>query len=112
MWASWRHQESTWVFALLHDRELECLNDKFSFVLVLFLRTYLMEFISVKQGPGKTLSFSDTVPGDVICAFTTTYKPAVVEVRTVHTGGSLLGAQAINISTSYNYGSKQHKSYM
>ena len=36
MWASWRLQESTWVNALLRDGELECPNDKFSVVHLLF----------------------------------------------------------------------------
>ena len=30
---------------------------------------------------------------DIICAFTTIYKPAVVKVPSMHTSGSLLGAQ-------------------
>ena len=36
MWASWRIQESTWVNALLRDEELECPDDRFSVVLLLF----------------------------------------------------------------------------
>ena len=36
MWASWRLQKSTWVNALLCDRELECPDDRFSVVLPLF----------------------------------------------------------------------------
>ena len=36
MWASWRRQESTWVNALLRDGELECPDDRFSVVLLLF----------------------------------------------------------------------------
>ena len=36
MWTSWRLQESTWISALLLDGELECPNDKFSVVLLLF----------------------------------------------------------------------------
>ena len=36
MWASWRLQESIWVNALSRDGELECPDDKFSVVLLLF----------------------------------------------------------------------------
>ena len=37
MWASWRRQESTWVIALLRDGELECPDNRFSVVLLLFI---------------------------------------------------------------------------
>ena len=30
---------------------------------------------------------------DIICAFATIYKPAVIKVPSMHTSGSLLGAQ-------------------
>ena len=30
---------------------------------------------------------------DIICAFATIYKPAVIKVSSIHTSGSLLGAQ-------------------
>ena len=36
MWASWRLQERTLVNALLRDRDLECHDDRFSVVLLLF----------------------------------------------------------------------------
>ena len=36
MWASWCLQESTWVNVLLRDGELECHDDKFSVVDLLF----------------------------------------------------------------------------
>ena len=36
MWASWQLQESTWVNTLLRDGELECPDDRFSVVLLLF----------------------------------------------------------------------------
>ena len=45
-------QESTWINALLRDGELECPDDRFSVVLLLFiLRTYLIESVSVQQRP-------------------------------------------------------------
>ena len=59
-----------------------------------------MESISVKLWPltlGSSLSLSSTVPGDIICAFATTYKPAVVEVHTIHTSGPLFEAEVINV---------------
>ena len=37
MWGSWRLQESTWVNALLRDGELECPDDRFSVVFLLFI---------------------------------------------------------------------------
>ena len=45
------------------------------------------------------MSFFSVTPclGDVICAFATTYKPAVVEVRTMHTSGLFLGTQVITM---------------
>ena len=36
MWASWRLQESTWVNVLLRNGKLECPDDRFSVVLLLF----------------------------------------------------------------------------
>ena len=38
MWASWQLQESAWVIALLRDRELECPDNKFLVVLLLFTK--------------------------------------------------------------------------
>ena len=66
MWASWCLQESTWVNALLCDGELECSEDRFSVVLLLFTENLTEESISVKQRPlilGNALGLSDTVPG-------------------------------------------------
>jgi len=37
MWGSWRLQESVWVNALIRDSELECPDDRFSVVLLLFI---------------------------------------------------------------------------
>ena len=67
MWASWRLQESTWVNALLRDRELECPDDKFSVVLLLFTEN-LPDRIRFREATaiitlGNALGLSDTVPG-------------------------------------------------
>ena len=41
MWTSWRLQESTWVNSLLRDGESECLDGRFSVVLLLFNKNLL-----------------------------------------------------------------------
>ena len=75
MWASWRLQESTWVNALLHDRELECPMTGFQLCSCYLLRTHLIESVSVKQRlsiPGNALGLSDTVPGvlfELVCHY-------------------------------------------
>ena len=98
----------TWVVALLRDGELDALTAGFQLCSYYLLKTNLMESFYVKPWPlklGNVFRLSDTVSGGVICAFATTYKPAVVKVRTMHTSGLFWNA-------SYNYGSsygcKQH----
>ena len=86
----------TWVIALLRGGELDAPKTGFQ----LCSYSYLMESVSVKPRPlklGNVLCLSDTVPGGVICAFATTYKPAVVEVCTMHTSEPFLGTQVITM---------------
>ena len=91
----------TWVIALLCDGELDAPTTGFQLCSYYLLKTNLMESFSVKPRPlilGNVFHLSDTVPGGVICAFATIYKPAVVEVRTMHTSGLFLGTQVITIA--------------
>jgi len=97
MWASWHRQESIWVIALLHDRELESPDDKFSVHSYYLLRTYLMEAVStIKTWKCLKLQWHCAWRHH-LCFCHYIYKPGVVNVRTMQTSGPLLGAQVINM---------------
>ena len=75
MWGSWRLQESTWVNALLRDGELECPDDRFSVVLLLFIEN-LPDRVRFREAKAIN-TWKRLMPG-LGRQFATTYKPAVV----------------------------------
>ena len=84
MRASWRRQESSWVTTPSIDNELESpmenLPDGVRFCEATAIKTW------------KRLKLQ-RYGINIICAFATIYKPAVIKVPSMHTSGSLLGAQ-------------------
>ena len=93
MRASWCRQESSWVTVPSIDDELESPVKKFLVVLQSFTEN-LPDGVHFREATAiKTWKHFKLQWYGIMYAFATTYKPAVVEVPSMHTSGSLLGAQ-------------------